>query len=828
MVRDFRFAFRQLRKNLKFSLMVVLTLTLGVGATTAIFSVVSGVLLRSLPFPHPERLISLQTKAYPQDVPKGLVGNTMLENVSIPDFFDWRDQTHTFEAIASYAYGTSRKFTPEGNSQQPIIIDAEFVSSDFFRVLGVAPLLGRSFVLADETDATRPIILSHQFWVSQFHKSPAIIGKHITLSDRPATVVGVMPAGFAFPDTNRPPAYWATFLRVGLSALQSFPGPQKEAVSPASERNSRNFMVVARLKSNVSMAEASAEMNVIQRSLAAQYAEDRNAPGVEAQLLLNSVTGDARQPLYLLFAAVAALLLIACTNVAGLLLARGLARQSEFSIRFALGAKPSQIMRQVLIESTVLACCAGTFGIGLASILLRTFLALAPENLPRLVDVRIDSTVAAFAFLISLATGICFGAIPARTASRQRSFGLRAGRGLSTTRNEHRLRGILVVVETAVSLILLAGAGLLIRSFTQTMRVPTGFDPHHLLALRLGMSRGEYPDEKVPLFFRELLSRLSAIPGVESVSTAYPIPFPYDLESRFSVTGKPADPNDLPSAILVAVGTQYFETLRIPLLKGRTFDQRDDENAKPVAIVNREFTQTFFPGEDPIGKSIRPDFTEVGGKPTWFEIVGVVGDIRTADLTQNPRPQFFLPYVQAIHGPQWVILRVAGQPMTYMNSVRSEVAALNRNLPIFAETSFDDLIEHSTTSDRFEAALLTGFAACALFLAAVGLYAALSEMVARHTFELGLRVALGAQREDVFVLVVRRGLLLAAIGLIAGLIGFSILGRVVAGMLYSVRAFDLFTMIAAGATLILASFLASAVPAWRAARLEPTEALREL
>ncbi len=808
--------------------MVVLTLTLGVGATTAIFSVVSGVLLRSLPFPHPERLISLQTKAYPQDVPKGLVGNTMLENVSIPDFFDWRDQTHTFEAIASYAYGTSRKFTPEGNSQQPRIIDAEFVSSDFFRVLGVAPLLGRSFVLADETDATRPIILSHQFWVSQFHKSPAIIGKHITLSDRPATVVGVMPAGFAFPDTNRPPAYWATFLRVGLSALQSFPGPQKEAVSPASERNSRNFMVIARLKPKVSMAEASAEMNVIQRSLAAQYAEDRNAPGVEAQLLLNSVTGDARQPLYLLFAAVAALLLIACTNVAGLLLARGLARQSEFSIRFALGAKPSQIMRQVLIESTVLACCAGTFGIGLASILLRTFLALAPENLPRLVDVRIDATVAAFAFLISLATGICFGAIPAWTASRQQSSGLRPSRGLSTARNEHRLRGILVIAETAVSLILLAGAGLLIRSFTQTMRVPTGFDPHHLLALRLGMSKGEYPDEKVPLFFRQLVPRLSVIPGVESVATAYPIPFPYDLTSRFSLSGQPADPNNLPSSILVAVGPQYFETLRIPLLKGRTFDQRDDENSKRVAIVNREFAQTYFPGEDPVGKSIQPDFTELGGKPTWFEIVGVVGDVRTADLTQNPRPQFFLPYVQDIHGPQWVILRVAGQPMTYMNSVRSEVSALNRTLPIFAETSFDDLIEHSTTSDRFEAAILTAFAACALLLAAVGLYAALSEMVARRTFELGLRVALGAQWKDVFALVVRRGLLLAMIGLLAGLIAFSILSRLVADMLYAVQPFDPLTITAASAALLLVSFLASAIPARHAAQLEPTKSLRQL
>jgi len=481
-----------------------------------------------------------------------------------------------------------------------------------------------------------------------------------------------------------------------------------------------------------------------------------------------------------------------------------------------------------LIESTALACCAGVLGIALAFVFLKAFLGLTPVDLPRLTHVRIDGVVLGFAFLVSLLTGIGFGVVPARSASRLDSSGLwRAGRGISGGRNEHRLRGMLVIAETAVSLILLAGSGLLIRSFLQTMRVSPGFDPRHILALRLGMSTVEYPEEKAPLFFRQLLPLLSAIPGVQTVSSAYPIPFPYDNASRFSIAGRPADPSDLPVANRATVGPRYFETLRIPLLKGRTFDQRDDQNAKRVAVVNQEFAREFFPGEDAIGKSIQPDFLEYGYKPTWCEIVGVVGGIRTTDLTEGPKPQFFLPYEQASHWSQWVLLRVSGEPRAYLNSVRAAVAGLNRDLPVFAVTTFDELIVQSTVFARFEAGLLTCFAVCALLLAAVGLYAALSEMVARRTFEIGLRVALGAQQGDVFGFVVRRGLVLAAIGLTVGLIGFVIFGRVVAGMLYGVRALDPLTVAAASVALLLVSLLASAAPAWRAARLEPTEALRE-
>jgi putative ABC transport system permease protein len=831
MDRDFVFALRQLRTNLRFSVIVVLTLALGIGATTAIFSVVSGVLLRALPFPEAKRIVSLQTIEYSQGEdsqgadPKQ-VNPGYITDVSFPDFFDWRLQSKTMEAVASHSYGTTRKFTPPGNGPSQIV-PGDYVSANFFHVLGVAPMLGRDFTLADESDANRPIILSHRFWVTELNASPDIVGKAISLSDRVATVIGVLPADFSFPGMNDT-SFWGVFMQGSMSSANPSGMPQKDFVSRFSRRNDRTTQVIGRLRRGVNIAQARAEMNALQRSIAEQYPEDRNAFGVEVRPLLEYVSGDYRESLYLLFGAVTAVLLIACANVAGLLLARGFARRHEFSVRVAMGAKPSQIVRQVLIESTALALCGGAVGVAIAFLLLKTVLGLAPASIPRISQLHIDGTVLAFAFLISLVTGVAFGVFPAWRASRTDSSGMwRAGRGISGGRSEHRLRAAFVVAETAISLALVGGSGLLIGSFAEAMRVPPGFDPHHILMFRLGMSYVEFPNDKARLFFRQLFPQLMAIPGVESVTGAYPVPFSYDNTSRFAISGKSNDPNDLPMSNRVAVEPNYFETLRIPLLKGRTFDARDDWNAKRVVIVNQEFAREFFPDEDPIGKSIQPDFAEFGESPTWYEIVGVVAGIRTTDLTSPPIPGFYVPYEQATISPQAVILRVSGDPQSYVNSVRSVVATLHRDVPIFAETTMDENIVDSRKGDRFEATLLTLFAGAALLLAAVGLYAALSEMVARRTFEIGLRVALGAQRGDVFGLVVKRGLVLAVMGLVVGLGGFAILGRVVADMLYGVRAFEPGVVGVACAVMILVAFVASAAPAWRAARLEPVEALRE-
>ena len=513
MDRDFAFALRQLRTNLRFSVIVVLTLALGIGATTAIFSVVSGVLLRALPFPEPERIVSLQTIEYPHsemaasDTSVGTDGG-VFDDVSFPDFFDWRQQSKTLESVASFASGTTRKFSPDG-TEMPRLVDAEFVSGDFFRVLGVSPILGRTFTVDDERDENHPIILSYAFWVSDFHSSPNIVGKHIRISDRVRTIIGVMPPGFTFPGHSEAPAFWGTFLRGSYDGVSASGIAQKETISPTSRRNDRPTQVMARLKPGVGIAQARAEMNAIQRSLAEQYPEDRNAYGVEVQSLLDYVSdsGGYRKALYLLFAAVTALLLIACANVAGLLLARGFARRHEFSVRVALGAKPAQIIRQVLIESAVLALCGGAIGVGIALALLKTVLVLAPADLPRINQVRIDWIVMAFAFAISLVTGIAFGVFPAWAASRSDSSGLwRAGRGISGGRSEHRLRAIFVIAETAISLVLLGGSGLLIGSFVETMRVPPGFDPHHVLSFRLGMSARRISAGKIAALFSQIVS----------------------------------------------------------------------------------------------------------------------------------------------------------------------------------------------------------------------------------------------------------------------------------------------------------------------------------
>ena len=486
MGRDFVFAVRQLRTNLKFSVIVVLTLALGIGATTAIFSVVSGVLLRALPFPEAERIVSLQTIEFPQ--PEESSAETgarqagsptanpgYIDVVSFPDFFDWRQQNKSFEAVASYAYGTTRKYTPPGHGPSRIIA-GEYVSANFFHVLGITPMLGRDFTLADETDANRPIIISHRFWVNEFHAAPDIIGQGITLSDRVATIVGVLPADFtSLPGSDDVP-FWGAFMAQGsMSSANPSGMPQKDFVSKFSRRNERTTQVIGRLQRGVSIAQARAEMNAIQRSLAEQYPEDRNAYAVDVRPLLEYVSGDYRKPLYLLLGAVTAVLLIACANAAGLLLARGFARRHEFSVRVALGAKPMQIVRQVLIESTLLALCGGAVGVALAFALLKTMLVLAPATLPRINQVRIDGTVLVFAFVVSLVTGILFGVFPAWKASRSDASGMwRAGRGISGGRSEHRLRAIFVMAETAISLALVGGSGSPVGTFAETIRSTTG------------------------------------------------------------------------------------------------------------------------------------------------------------------------------------------------------------------------------------------------------------------------------------------------------------------------------------------------------------------
>jgi putative ABC transport system permease protein len=813
MLQDLKFAFMQLRRSPRFHLLAIATLALGIGATSAIFSLVNGVLLRSLPFPHPERLVALNTLEFPPGLPLGAnpASGSASDN-SYPDFFDWRSQSHSFAGIASFTYASTRKFTPKngGNSR---IIDGVHVSSGLFELLGVLPEYGRSFTADDERQGTCSVVISHEFWMSEFGGSLKIIGTPIRLSDNPCILIGVMPAGFNFPYHSRPPQFWRTLAALDPAVL--------------ARRTYRDINVVARLRDGLQLSQAQADVTSIQRGLASNFPDDRNFGAVALTPLLENLTATQRQPLFLLFAAVTGVLLIACVNVAGLLLARGVSRSTEFAVRIALGASRGQIIRQVLLESVILSCLGGVAGVALAFVLLRAFLSIVPGDLPRIQGLRIDSVTLLFSLGVSLITGVGFGLLPAWSASRSDST-LALGKNRSNIRGRHegRTHSALVVAEVAISLVLLAGSGLLIRSFVETIRVHPGFDTHNLLSFRLGMSHTKYPPEKALPFLHQVDSALSALPGVQSVASAYPIPFTYDEISSFRLEGVPDDPTDPSTSKVALVGPLYFETLKIPLLRGRTFTDRDNEHSARVALVNAEFARRYFSNGDAIGKSIQPHL-EDDNSQDWYQVVGIVANTRMTDLTQTPDPEFFLSIEQWTGWVQGIIVRVARNPDGYITSVYSTIANLDPDVPLFDISSIDDRVAQSMADARFEAQLITYFAVAALLLAAIGLYATLSEMVARRTSEIGVRVALGAQPGDIFHLVLKRGLWMAALGVLIGLFAFWIVSRSLSDFLYNISTLDPWALFVACIALVCVSLLASLWPAWLAVRLQPMDALRE-
>ena len=817
MLHQLKLALRQLRLAPRLHFLAALTLALGIAAATSIFSLVHGVLLRHLPFPAPDQLVAIQTLEFPvgQSFDSPPQAGSPADS-SYPDFLDWRTRAQSLEGIATYSWSSSRKFTPPGTGK-PRIIHGPHVSAEFFQVLGVSPQYGRAFTRDEEATGNCSIILSHELWVTEFAADPKAVGGPIRLSDKPCTIVGVMPPGFAFPFQNHPPDFWDT-----TAILSGYPG------AVYSQRGEHSANVIARLRPGRSSAQASSELNTIQRSLASVYPEDRNSFAVALTPLLANLTGDIRKPILLLFAAVAAVLLIACVNVAGLLLARGLIRKGEYSVRIALGASRVQIFRQALLESVFLSMLSGIAGIVLANFALKLFVALVPTDLPRLPEVHIDGPVLLFALFVSALTGVLCSILPAWNATRSGSaLELKFGRATSASPREHRLHGGLIVAEIAVSLVLVAGSGLLIRSFLETTRVHPGFDPHSLLAFRLGMSTAHYPREKAPAFIRQVQSSLAALPGVESVTGGYPLPFAFDGWSNFDLPGTPHDASNPVGSKFTVVQPHYFETIHIPLLRGRTFTDHDTAGSRRVAIIDSEFAGKFFPGVDPIGKSIRPQLEENPALP-WFEIVGVVGSVRTTDLTQDLQPGFYLPFEQANDRPQGIILRVNGDPHAIIPAVYSKIAELDPDLPLFDMSSLDDRITLSTAYARFEAQLLTAFSLAALLLAAVGLYATLSQMVARHTFELGVRVALGAQPAHIFRMIVRRAFVLALIGVAIGLAAYWFVARLYADLLFRVSPLGPWTTAIACAVILSTTFIASLYPALRAMRLDPIQSLRDL
>jgi putative ABC transport system permease protein len=811
LTQDLRFAIRQLRKRLSFTVMAVATLALGIGAATAVFSLVDTILLHPLPFAQPDRILALQAIEAPRaDAPGVTVA--MGSNVSYPNFFDWRERTRTFQYLASWQGQSFTLTAPHATARR---IDGLAVSSDFFRVLGVTPALGRDFLRSEEQAGTRSVVISHALWQSTLDSSPAAIGRTVQLSDETYTVVGVLPAGFTYP--NAPDA--GAFITSSLAMEGKNPSGK--------ERGWGQLDVIGRLAPGLTIAQAAAEMQVIQHDLTKQYsAEDAHTVGVRLTPMLQDLTGDVRRPLNILFAAVGFLLLIACANVAGLLLTRTAQRRGELALRSALGATRAQIIRQLLIESLTLSTLGGLAGFALAALTLRLAPQFLPADLPRLNELSLNPRVAIFAFAASILTGLLFGVLPAWRSSRTNpALALRdASRSATAGRGQSRLQATLVVGETALSLMLLVGAGLLIRSFDKLLSVDPGFDATHLITFRVGMPPKRFKDDRLFRLTQQLQDRFAAIPGVQASTYAYPVPLTNgNIEISFNIDGQPTTPGNAPSARVGLGPPNFFSALRIPLLRGRFFSDSDNVTGSPVLIVNQAFATRYFPGQDAIGKHIT-SFLFAGDKPQSREIVGIVGNTTRATLAEAPTAEYFLPFAQIPIDSPTFALRVQGNPATYEQTIRTLVAQQDSTLPVYQVRT--NLLARSTAQQRFQTILLSGFAIIALLLAAVGLYAVLSYMVTQRTLELGLRMALGASRSDVLSLILRRGLTLCVAGLVLGLAASAILAHYLTSLLFHTPALDTLTFLSTTAFMLLISLAACLIPSARAAQLEPMQALR--
>ena len=589
--------------------------------------------------------------------------------------------------------------------------------------------------------------------------------------------------------------------------------------------------LVARLRPGVSIDQAAADLSVIQRSLAEQYPDsDGRRRSAKVISLLDSVVGDTRSALRMLFAAVVLMLMVACANVAGLLLARASRRRSEIAVRAALGASRAQIVRQFLAESVLLSMIGGALGIGLAVLLLHGVLQLLPSDLPRAAFITIDSTVLAFSLAASFITGLLFGVLPAlRTARVDPSLALRDGTRTATTgRGQHRLHNSLVIAQTAVGLVLLVGAGLLIRSFVRVLEVDPGFDRRNVLTASLALPENRYPRDKQIEFYREVIPRLRALPGVVSVSAGWPLPlstsgmgFSFDIEERHV----PESERNISRTSVIEPG--YFETLRIPLVRGREFRDSDTTTSPAVVVVNQAFAQKFFPGEDPIGKRINPGVGDGVVTDVPREIVGVVGDVKASQLTRDITPEMYLPFAQTVVLPPKLVIRSAVDPVSLIPAVRAQVAQVDKNLPLYSVRTMDDVFSRSAARQRFQALLVSAFAVISLLLSAIGLYGLLSYLVAQRTLEIGVRMALGAPRQSVLTMVLRRGMVLAVIGVGLGVVASMALTNFLKGMLFGIRPLDALTFVGVSAVLLLVCLLASGGPAYRAAALDPVKTLRD-
>ena len=805
LLQDLRFAVRQMAKKPGFAAVVVLTMALGIGANAAIFSVLDAVLLRPLPYSNPEGLIKVWTRFTGIGLPND-------QNwISAPEFRDFQQLNSSFTDLAAIGSG-SINLGVKGSPQRVV---GAAVTPSLFSMLGAQTLLGRTF-LPEEAQPGRDheVVLSYGLWRRVFGGNPNVVGSTIDIDGVPNSVVGVMPAGFAYPDETE---IW---------------GPLAFSPDDLSENNrgSHGFEVLGRIKPGLSLAQVQSDMDRVGKTMIEQhgaYPYKKYGFGIILHPLLEETVGDVKPSLLVLMAAVGLVLLIACANIANLLLVRSTERQQEMETRMALGASGARLMRQLLTESVVLAFAGGVVGVAITPWILRGLIAIAAKSLPRAVHTTIDGRALSLTAAISLATGILFGLAPALQAGRKRQFeGLKGGRSTEGKRPK-RLRSALVICETALSLLLIAAAGLLIRSFAEILKVDPGFRPDGVLTTRVALPDAVYSKpEQVRGFYADLLDRVQRLPGVQAAGAVSALPLSGEGGSGTMTIDTQSVPleNSTPEADQRVVTPDYFKAMGISLVRGRTFEARDSDTAAPVAIVDESLAQAYWPNQDPVGKRLHPGGLQA--KIPWATVIGVVRHVRNRTLEARSRVEVYWPESQRPSSAMTLAVLAAGNPMNLVPTIQREVSAIDPDLPVYRVSSMTEVMGDSLERRRLALILLAGFAGLALVLAAVGIYGVTSYGVAQRLKEIGLRMALGADRGDVLGMLIRSGMATIAIGLGLGLALALLLTRLMSGLLFSVRPWDPVALSGAAGLLMVAALLAIFIPARRATKVNPMVALR--
>jgi putative ABC transport system permease protein len=807
MVQDLRYALRQLHKSPGFTAVAVITLALGIGANTAVFSVVDAVVLRPLPYYQPERLIEAQSTN---------TNHTTISNLSYPDFFDWRSQNHTLEHLVSYH---DSEYTLTG-LERPVQIDAEVTSWDLLPALGVRPELGRGFLPDDEKAGSRVILISHSLWTTQFGADRSIVGRNVRLSGDLYTIIGVLPESFHFPVSRQSNGIWTT------SAVDNDPRDPKPI---ATQRGAHFLDVFGRLKPNVTVGEASHDLNAIASNLAKVYPNTNTRHNAaHAVRELDALLGDTRTVLLVVLGSVALVLLIACGNIANLLLARMRERQREIALRSALGAGSGRIVRQLLAESIVLSACGGLVGCALAFVCTPAILTLIGDSVPRAADAGVNASVLAFALGLSFAAGIIFGIVPALTGSRTDLVSILKEGGRSEASGGDWLRSSLIVGQVAIGLVLTVGAGLLLTSFTKLLHADKGFNPDHVTTMFFETPDSQYKDKRQG-FYREYFEKVRALPGVKFAAGVLALPMSNEgIVISFEDTEHPVPESQRPAADLTPITPGYFSAMQVPLIQGRDFTQHDDMKSEQVIIVNRAFVDKFFAGENVLGKKLKPgagNGTPDG--PPWRTIVGVVGNIRLEATQRELRPAMYVPADQL---PNWcclyTVVRTSVDPQSMSASVQRILSELDKDIPVTKVRTMQDLMFRQLSQPRFSVVLLGTFAGLAMVLTIVGLYGVMTYSVTRRTREIGVRMALGAERGLVLNMVLRDAAVLLAGGIGIGVCVALASASVLESMLYGTKSRDPLVMFAVCSTIAFVGLIAAYLPARRAAQVDPMVALR--